>query len=162
MPLERLPGTVAACAVAAVLVLAGAAPAEASGPPQSGGGIGHVTGSVDTSVRTAGQNRIVERRATGVVSGSLDGTFVEEQRGVVHADGTVTYQGTLVFTGVVAGCGQGTVSTHLQGRGQALPPITDGTITVVDGGSNTVPVHGHGTISQRGLDVVYAIQYTCG
>jgi hypothetical protein len=157
----RLRTTGPVIAATAALLLMAATPSWAAGPPQEGSGTGQVLSFVNTSDRTAGNNRIVERQADGVVDGPLDGTFTEQQRGVVHADGTVTFEGTLVFTGVVAGCGTGTITTRLQGQGQANPPLTSGTITVIDAGTNTVPAHGHGTIQQIGALVRYDVRYTC-
>lgn len=153
-------GVAAFTAVVLLIVLAG--PAGAAGPPLSGSGEGVITSVQTTSSREAGGNRIEERRLEGVMTGTLEGTFVEEVRGVVHANGQVTFQGTLVFTGTVADCGDGTITGRLQGRGEAGPsPVTDATIRVVDQASNTVAISGQGSVHQHGPFLAYEIQYHC-
>ena len=143
-----------------VLLISWATPASA-GPPLSGAGSGVITSLVETSSRDAGGNRIAERRLEGVMTGALQGTFVEEVRGVVHRNGVVNFHGTLTFTGEVAGCGTGTITGRLQGRGQGNPPLTDATITVVNQAANTVAVTGRGTVAQTGPFLSYEIQYSC-
>ena len=85
---------------------------------------------------------------------------------MVHPDGTVTFQGTLVFVGTVDGCGTDlTLTARLQGRGQTGPPptlpVTEATVTVIDQAANTVRVTGHGTVLQNGPALSYSIQYSC-
>ncbi|MGZ6871485.1 MAG: hypothetical protein ACXVFW_05560 [Blastococcus sp.] len=145
---------------AAVVAIVSAAPAQAA-PPLAGSGTGLFTADQVTSARNAGGNRIVERRLEGSMSGTLTGSISEEVRGVVHPDGTVTFQGTLVFVGTVDGCGTGTLTARLQGSGQAVPPVTDATVTVIGQAANTVPVTGHGTVLQSGPDLSYSIRYSC-
>jgi hypothetical protein len=132
-----------------------------AGPPQTGSGTGSITSIEDVSSRNAGRNVIKERRLTGTLSGTLQGTFTEEVRGVIQ-DGHVTFEGTLQFTGSVPGCGNGTFVLGLNGEGQAgLFPVTDATVRVIEHGSNTIPVGGTGTVHQNGLAVTYDIRYTC-
>ena len=99
----------------AVLAFVGTAPASAA-PPQSGSGTGSIARIAEVSSREAGGNRIVERELAGTFTGTLSGSVPEGVRGVVHRDGTVTFEGTLVFTGTVDGCGTGTVTARLVGR----------------------------------------------
>ena len=132
-----------------------------AGPPATGNGTGLITSLEDVSTRNAGRNVIKERRLTGTLSGSLQGSFVEEVRGVIH-DGRVTFEGTLEFTGSVPGCGDGTFVLGLSGEGQAgLFPVTDATVRVITHASNTIPVGGTGTVHQEGPSLTYDIKYTC-
>lgn len=160
MSRPRLRSISATLVAGALLVLVSETPSWAA-PPVSGGGSGAVSSDQVTSVRQAGANRIVERELTGTMSGTLSGAFSEEVRGVVHPDGTVTFQGTLVFTGTVDSCGTGTLTARVQGRGQAVPPVTDATVQVINQSANTVPVTGHGTVQQNGSSLTYSITYTC-
>jgi hypothetical protein len=132
-----------------------------TGPPITGSGTGVITSIEDVSSRTAGNNVIKERRLTGTLSGSLQGTFTEEVRGVIH-DGRVTFEGTLQVTGSVPQCGTGTFVLGMNGEGQAgLSPITDAKVRVIDHASNTVPVGGTGSVHQDGASLNYEIRYTC-
>lgn len=143
----------------ATLLLASAVASWAR-PPLSGSGAGAITSLVETSSRDAGGNRIAERRLEGFLTGTLEGTFVEEVRGVVR-DGQVHFQGTLVFTGTVEGCGSGTVVSRLQGSGRAGPsPLTDATFRSVDQSSNP-PAAGWGSVHQDGPFLEYEINYMC-
>lgn len=152
----------AAVASAGALLLALAAGAWAQGPPLAGSGSGVITSVQVTSSRDAGGNRIEERRLEGVLSGTLEGQFVEEVRGVVHRDGQVNFHGTLVFTGTVAECGEGVVHARLSGKGTAgQAPQTEATFSVVDQPSNTVAATGGGEVVQDGPFLDYQIQYVC-
>jgi hypothetical protein len=159
--INRLPGTsirVAVTAILAVLVLA--APASA-GPPLTGSGTGTIDSLEITPVRDAGGNVIQERTITGTISGTLEGTYVEEVRGVIHRAGHVTFQGTMQFTGTVEGCGTGTFTARLSGRGQAGIPITDASVTVVNQAANTLDITGVATLHQIGPAFTYEVQYVC-
>lgn len=152
----------AATAGAAALLLTSAAPAAASGPPLTGSGSGVITSVQETSSRDAGGNRIAERRLEGFLTGALEGTFVEEVRGVVHGNGTVTFHGILEFTGTVAGCGSGTVTGRLAGKGTGGPsPQTEARFTAVEGPSSPIDTTGTGVVVQDGPFLTYEIQYHC-
>lgn len=150
--------------VAMLVVLA--ASSWADRPPEAGTGTG-VIATIETidGPRDAGPNRIETRRLTGTLEGALQGTFVEEVRGVVSADNEVRFQGTAVFDGALEGCGSGTVNLRVSGRGQAgqAPglPATVANVRIVDQGSNTLAVTGHGTITQEGADLTYDIEFHC-
>lgn len=148
--------------VAMMLVLAASSWADR---PSSGAGEGQITSVAVLDSREAGTNRIEERRLVSSITGTLDGTVVEEVRGVVGADGQVRFQGTGVFVGSLEGCGSGTVNLRLNGRGQAgQAPGLPATVTkfrVVDQASNTLAATGHGTIRQEGLDLEYEFQFVC-
>ena len=162
MPKLGLRSVSVTAAATAVLALVGTAPSSAA-PPQSGSGNGVIMHDEVISARVAGGNRIVERVLAGSFTGTLTGDVVERVRGVVHPDGTVTFAGTLVFTGTVDGCGTGTVTARLEGRGLADPtnPVTEATVQIVNQASTTVPVTGHGTVEQNGPFLSYSIQYSC-
>jgi hypothetical protein len=132
-----------------------------AGPPREGSGTGLVTGLEILSSRNAGSNVIQERRLTGTVQGTLEGTFVEHVRGVIHGNGLVTFQGTMEFTGTLADCGTGTLTLGLTGRGQAGAPVTEATVQPIRRGSNTLAASGTGTVSQVGPNMTYEIRYVC-
>lgn len=148
--------------VAILLLLAAASWAER---PGSGKGEGQITNVEVLDSRESGDNRIEERRLNGSLSGTLEGTFVEEVRGVVGSDGQVRFQGTGVFDGALEGCGFGTVNLRVDGRGQAgQAPGLPATVTefrVVDRPSNTLDATGHGTIRQEGADLAYELEFVC-
>lgn len=151
--------------VVAMLVIV-AASSWAERPPETGTGTG-VIATVETidGPRDAGPNRVETRRLTGTLDGALQGTFVEEVRGVVSADDEVRFQGTAVFDGALDGCGSGTVGLRVSGRGQAgqAPglPATVADVRIVDQASNTLPATGHGTITQEGADLTYQVEFHC-
>jgi hypothetical protein len=132
-----------------------------AGPPRTGSGTAAITSLEDVSSRSAGENVIKERRLTGTLSGALQGTFAEEVRGVIR-DGHVTFEGTLQVTGAIPGCGEGTFMLGLNGEGSAgLFPVTDARVRVIQHGSSTLRVGGHGTVHQEGASMSYQLQYTC-
>lgn len=137
-----------------------AAPA-AAGPPEEGSGSGTILTLDITSSREAGGNVIQERTLTGTVSGTLDGTFVEQVRGVIHANGLVTFQGTMHFTGTLEGCGEGSLTLGLSGRGVAGLPVTDAQVRVINQSANTIDATGTGTVHQEGPSLTYDIRYVC-
>ena len=152
----RLPTSILGV-VAALIVIT---PALAS-PPTTGTGTGAITSVSITSSRTADGNIIQERQLTGTVTGDLDGTFVENVRGVVHSTGLVTFEGTMTFTGTVTGCGSGTLNLGVSGPGVTGAPVTESSVRVIDAAANTIAVHGVGTISQTGPALTYQVQYHC-
>ena len=158
-----LTGTVLFTGMAMLLALA--ASSWAQGPPVTGTGTGTIMDLEVLDSRDAGTNRIETRRLTVELDGALKGTFIQEVRGVVSADGQVRFQGTGEFTGELEGCGEGTSHFRLNGRGQAGPfpdlPVTTVNGTVVDQASTTVPATGHGTFTQAGPQLTYEIQYVC-
>jgi hypothetical protein len=129
--------------------------------PQTGTGTGTIGLRSITNVRSADGNLIQERDLAGTVSGTLDGTFVEHVRGVIHSTGLVTFQGTITFTGTLAGCGSGTLTLGVSGQGVAGAPVTDSSVRVIETASNTISARGVGTVSQTGPSLTYDIQYQC-
>jgi hypothetical protein len=147
--------------VASLMLLA--APVGAAGPPVTGSGSGAFTSLEITSERNAGGNSIQDRTLTGVVfSGPLSGSIVQNVTGTVHRNGQVTFRGTMVFTGTIDGCGSGTVTLGVSGRGLAgANPVTVSQVRVINQASNTVAVTGQGTVYQDGPNLSYQITYTC-
>jgi hypothetical protein len=137
-----------------------ALPVSAS-PLMSGTGTGTITSLVITSNREAGGNRIQERVLAGTVTGTLEGTFVEEVQGVIHPNGRVTFQGTFTFTGTVENCGSGTFTLGLSGQGIAGAPVTEARVRVIGGEPNPLGIRGQGTVSQVGPSLTYDVQYKC-
>lgn len=146
----------AAALTAAVLVT----PSQA-GPPMSGSGTGMIETLEITSSRGAGGNVIQERTLTGTVAGTLTGTFAQRVRGVIHANGHVTFSGTLEFTGTLAGCGDGTLLLRLAGKGTAGIPVTDARLVPIKGPGSTIAAQGVGTVHQVGPNMTYEVRYTC-
>lgn len=159
----RYLGTIGTILVAAVIsLLFVAAPVAAADTPESGSGTGVITGLEVVSQRTAGRNSIQERVLTVAVTGTLEGELVQHVRGVVHDGQFVTFQGTATFTGTMEGCGEGTLTLGLSGKGSAGPhPVTEATVQVIDQSSNTIGARGVGTVSQDGPLMTYEIQFTC-
>lgn len=152
-------GGAALSAMALLLVFAASSLAER---PISGSGEGEITSVEVVSSRQSGSNRIEERRIQGTVTGTFQGTFTEEVRGVVHGNGEVHFQGTGVFEGTLEACGSGVLHVRLEGRGQAgAAPVTVATLTVVDEASNTLPATGTATLHQDGVDLTYEVEFTC-
>jgi hypothetical protein len=136
--------------------------AGALGPPLTGSGTAVIHDLEVFPIREAGPNRIQERRLTGTLFGTLEGTFVEHARGTIHGTGLVTYQATFVFEGTVDGCeGPGTFRASLSGTGQAGLPETDATFRVIDQASNTLRIGGTGTMRQVGPTATYTVRYVC-
>jgi hypothetical protein len=156
----RLPST--ALLTTLLLLLAMAWPAAAAPPLQEGSGQGSIQIANIEEIRQAGGNSIQQRQITGVVTGDLDGTFVQDVRGVVHRNGQVTFQGTMTFTGTIGTCGEGTVTLGLNGKGAAgALPVTESRVRPIGQAGNTVAVVGQGTVSQDGLAVTYELTYRC-
>jgi hypothetical protein len=153
---RRLLATI--CALGAALTLA--LPVSAA-VPTNGSGTGTIGSVLVTPVRQADGNVIQKRDIAGTVSGTLSGTFVEHVRGVIHPSGQVTFEGTMTFTGAVQGCGTGTVNLGVSGQAVAGIPTSHSSVRVIDSASNTLAVHGVGTVSQTGPALTYTIQYQC-
>jgi hypothetical protein len=104
----------------------------------SASGTAQITSLVFTGMRTAGGNTFFEGVESGVVSGTLTGTYVEHFEYVVHPGGNTSFRSMMTFTGAIAGCGSGTVPFALEGRGDGA--FTEGTQTAVGGAENTLGV----------------------
>jgi hypothetical protein len=127
----------------------------------TGTGSGIIVPQSMTTIRTADGNVIQERDLAGTVIGALNGTFVEQVRGVIHPTGLVTFDGTITFTGTLAGCGSGALSLGISGQAVTGTAVTEAHVRVIDAASNTIAAHGAGTLNQTGLSLTYQIQYQC-
>jgi hypothetical protein len=134
---------------------------QGAGPPQTGSGTGMITKLEITSSRNAGPNVIQERYIEATIEGALEGTFVQQTKGVIHGNGLITFQGTMEFTGTVEGCGEGTLTAKQSGTGQAGVPVTDAKFRVVNQASGTLKVSGTGTMHQVGPAFTYEVRYVC-
>jgi hypothetical protein len=144
------------------LLLASALPAAGSSPLQQGSGEGQIVIAQIDEVAAPGGNSIQERVINGTVEGALEGTFVQDVRGVVRRDGQVTFQGTMTFTGTIGDCGEGTITLGLTGKGAGGPlPVTESRVRPIRQAGNDIAVVGQGTVSQDGLDVTYELTYRC-
>ena len=94
-------GTVATAAVVALL-LAGGVGAQVSPATPASGTITQ-TELISLEVRSAGPNVILEQTSSGVVSGTLSGTFVDSFTVVLHPNGGFNAQGTLICACTVDG-----------------------------------------------------------
>ena len=135
------------------------------GPPVSGSGEAVITNIDVFPVREVGGNTFEDRVLTGkTLSGPLDGTFIQTVSGTVHANGRVVFRGRIAFTGSVDDCGEGTIDLGVSGRGDVPEPgfpITEASVRVINQATNTIDVTGTGTLSQRGPNLSYDIQYVC-
>ncbi|HVM13414.1 MAG TPA: hypothetical protein VM287_03690 [Egibacteraceae bacterium] len=164
---SRTTTRVALAALLALLLLA--APAGAAGVLLDGSGTGTITGLAVTPIREVAGISQEARTLTGVIEGTLEGTYVQETVGVVNRnrpENTVTFRGVLTFTGTVEGCGDEvhTLVLGLVGRGTVpVPgfPVTEAFLWVIRHPDNTLNATGHGTASQVGADLTYELQYTC-
>jgi hypothetical protein len=152
----RLLTTIGGVIAALILTL----PASAS-PPMVGTGTGTIGVRSITTILTPNGHSIEERELEGTVSGSLEGTYVQRVRGVVHSTGLVTFQGTMTFTGTVAGCGSGTLTLGVTGQGVSGVPVTEARVRAINAAANTIAAHGSGTVSQVGPNLTYEVQYQC-
>jgi hypothetical protein len=134
---------------------------QGAGPPLTGSGSGMITALEITSSRNAGPNVIQERYIEATIEGALEGTFVQQTKGVIHGNGLITFQGTMEFTGTVAGCGEGTLTAALSGTGQAGVPVTDAKFRVINQASGTLGVAGTGSMHQVGPAFTYEVRYVC-
>jgi hypothetical protein len=127
----------------------------------TGTGTGTIGRQSITTILSVDGIAIQERDLAGTVTGTLQGTFTEHVRGVIHPTGLVTFQGTITFTGTVAGCGSGALTMGISGQGVTGAPVTESNIRVIDAASNTIAAHGVGTLSQTGPSLRYQVQYEC-
>jgi hypothetical protein len=118
---------IAQCALAA---------AAAAGPPAPATGTGTILTTDVISIRSAGPVVITEFTQTGIVTGTLSGTFVEDVRVIQHADGRITFTGSATITAAVAGCGTGEIPVRLEGSGAGVGVTAHGRIRSVQASEN--------------------------
>ncbi len=102
-------GVTAAGVTAAGLAFLFSGPAWAASSPQPASGTFLVTSATVNSVSTADGNTIVVLTVSGITTGTIDGSFTETDREVVHPGGSVTEQGTGIQSGTLGTCGTGSV-----------------------------------------------------
>jgi len=151
--------TLLAASAAATAVVA-AQPAAAAHPQASG--TAHVTSLAFNDVRSAGGNTILEGVQQGDISGTFTGTFVEQFRLVVHADGTTNFHSFLTVVGTAGGCGAGTIRFVVDGQGEG--PVTEGRVRTIDQNDTTVNVHAvlEAVVFVPTGTITYTGTYTCG
>ena len=132
-----------------------------AGQPQAASGTAQVTTFTPTSTRQAGDNTLVEGIATGTFSGTFTGTFVEHLTEIIHPDGDLNFQGEIVFTGNVDGCGSGTVVLRDEGRGTQFGAFSDAHAVTVDQGFGTVDVHAILDFDFVGFSATYTGTFQC-
>ena len=104
--------------VGALLTLPGA---EATGPPQSASGQFVPCFNYAGPPRQIGDNLIITFNLTVPVTGTFTGSFTGTELDIVHRDGSITKQGSAVFTGSVTGrSGTGTLHLSFEGIGNAV------------------------------------------
>ena len=71
--------------------------------------------------RQVGENLIITFNITGTSTGTFTGSFTGTELDIVHRDGSITKQGSAVFTGSVTGrSGTGTILFSYEGIGNAV------------------------------------------
>ena len=102
----------------ALLTLPGA---EATGPPQSASGGFVPCFNYAGPPQQVGENLIITFNVTVTVTGTFTGSFTGTELDIVHRDGSITKQGSSVFTGSVPGrSGTGTLHLSFEGIGNAM------------------------------------------
>jgi hypothetical protein len=133
--MKRLFGVVAATGLAVLL----AAPAWAdSGPPANSSGSGTVI-PVSMTSRTADGNTFIELAFTGSTTGTFAGTFIEMVTEAIHPDGSVTFEGSGIFTGHAGACGSGSYTFQVEGQG--TPASLSGRFRSTNEAAATVTIH---------------------
>ena len=95
--------------------------AEASGPPLPARGEFFLCFNYAGPPRQVGENLIIMFNVSGTLTGTFTGSFVGTELDVVHRDGSITKQGSFVFTGSVTGRpGTGTLHVTFEGIGNAV------------------------------------------
>jgi hypothetical protein len=125
--------------LAALLTVAVAAGASASAPTAVSGTVGN-TSSTFNSVRTAGDNLIIDLSATAAYTGTFTGTSTIHGILIVRPDGAATFHDVEVFTGTVNGVA-GTVTFRLNGSNDSSLEV-QATATIVSATGGLAGLHG--------------------
>ena len=108
------------CALVIVGALSTLPRAEA-GPPQPASGGFFPCFTYAGPPRQVGENLIITFNITVTVTGTFTGSFTGTELDIVHRDGSITKQGSAVFTGSVTGrSGTGTLHLSFEGIGNAV------------------------------------------
>jgi hypothetical protein len=105
------------------LAIAGASlmlPSAEAGTPQAASGAFFHCFNYAAPPRQVGENLIVTFNISGMSNGTLTGSVTGTELDVVHRDGSITLEGSFVFTGSVTGrSGTGTLHFSYEGIGNA-------------------------------------------
>jgi len=123
----------------ALLAIAGVTGASAS-PPQEVSGTFTYTSSTFNSIRSAGDNLIVDTSGTVAYTGTFDGTSTIRGILIIHADGSANFHDVETFTGTVKGV-PGTVTLNLAGRNDSTLDI-QATDTITGATGQLAGLHG--------------------
>jgi len=109
------------CGLVIVGALSTLPSAEASGPPLAASGQFIPCFNYAGPPRQVGDNLIITFNVTVTVTGTFTGSFTGTELDIVHRDGSITKQGSAVFTGTVTGrSGTGTLHLSFEGIGNAV------------------------------------------
>src|SRR5215468_4525894 len=109
------------CALAIIGLPLAFPSAEASGPPLPASGGFFPCFTYAGPPRQVGENLIITFNITGTVTGTFTGSFTGAELDIVHRDGSITKNGSAVFTGAVTGrSGTGTLHLSFEGIGNAV------------------------------------------
>jgi hypothetical protein len=156
MTTSRVLGAAAAAAAAAALLATSAV----GSPPLHGTGTSTLTATKIVSVRQAGGNTIIEQLNTRQDLGAFTGIVNEDQRLVVHPDGSITTHATASITGTYAGCGASPVTQNLQLEGQITAAGEISANFTTTGGAAVI-VHGTVSGTTASNTVTFTIDYHC-
>ena len=96
-------------------------PRAEAGPPQPTSGQFFPCFNYAGPPRQVGENVIITFNITVTVTGTFTGSFTGTELDIVHRDGSITKQGSAVFTGSVTGRpGTGTLHLSFEGIGSAV------------------------------------------
>jgi Protein of unknown function (DUF3224) len=121
---------------------AGTRAAEAAPPTSASGTFSPSALPTNVVMRSAGPNTIITETTTDVLSGTLSGTSVFQERIVVRADGSFTQHDVQTFTGTVNGVA-GTSTSVLAFSGDATS--FHGHFVFVSGTGGLANLRGQGT-----------------
>jgi hypothetical protein len=108
------------CALAIAGVSVGLSTAEA-GTPQPAGGKFFPCFNYAAAPRQVGENLVITFNISGTSTGTFTGSVTGTELDVVHRDGSITLEGSIVFTGSVTGkSGTGTLQFTYEGIGNAV------------------------------------------
>jgi hypothetical protein len=93
-------------------------PSAEAGTPQAASGYFYPCFNFAGPPRQVGENLIIRFNVTGTGTGTFNGSLDGTELDVVHPDGSITLEGSLVFTGLVVGkSGSGTLNFTYTGIG---------------------------------------------
>ena len=125
----------------AVLIAMLATTGAGASPPSPASGNRANTSSVFNSVRTAGDNVIIDLTATVAYTGTFSGTSIVEGTLIIHGDGSANFHEVETFTGQTANGVPGTVTFNLNGI-ELRDLAVDATDTIVGATGELAGLHG--------------------